>query len=497
MLAIGLCCAVRSFARVSAASLQNKRVRLRSFNAQLGEIVMGAASKRAKKVRKADEFSVARMAYPPNLPKTSSGEGLWDLPRIMGARRAQSLGNFRQAALLAAAMRTDDALFTAFTNRLAPQRGLPVRLVAPNESARARRVLDEAEALYGPRGVAVAPGMLADVNGALADHGNAFAINVATPRHDGSRIDLEVKFWPTEHVWWDQTRAGFYTRVEGSLEDERIEHGDGRWIVFANHSHEPWKYGVVLPAALVWARHAYGLRDWSKGGTTHGNAKVIGTLPEGIAIDSEDGAAFMRLLEYVSSVDSPYGIKPHGAELEYITNNSQAWQIFNELVKASTASADKIYLGQDGTSNNSGGNYIKSDVLFGVRNDIVEGDLRAIERGLLTGSIEIWTALNFGDSTLAPRREYLMPDADEDARRDGLATRQKSFTEAVDAYRSSGFIVDQAFVDRLASEFGIVSPLLKAPSPSPNEAAPGAPTAPAPAPASPVAASAARRLRGL
>ena len=38
------------------------------------------------------------------------------------------------------------------------------------------------------------------------------------------------------------------------------------------------KYGAIIAAAVIWARHAFAAKDWTMGSATHGNAKPIGTL---------------------------------------------------------------------------------------------------------------------------------------------------------------------------------------------------------------------------
>ncbi len=427
---------------------------------------MAAPSKRAKKIRVEGEFDLMRLAAETRAPKVSTGAYAWDLDAIRAARDSQMLGKFLLPARLVEATRTDYAIFASFLNRLAPQRGLPVTLEPPNDTARALRVRDEAVALFGPAGIGIHPDTLADIDGTLANHGVAFGVNTVTPREDGSRVDFELKGWPIEFVRWDPIRRAYQTQVEG-YGSEYISHGDGRWVVFQQHDHEPWKYGAILAIALLWADHAFGVRDRSKAGTAHGNAKVVGTMPEGMALEDAPGhltpeaQSFLELLRAVASVDTPVGIKPAGALLDYITNNSTAWQIFKEIIDSGDKAADRVYLGHDVSATAAGGDAVA--YLFGVRNDIVEGSLRAIERGLRTGVIEPWTAVNFGDSTLAPDRVYLMPDADEDARRKSLAERTKAFYDAIAAARQAQiFDVDQEYIDALALDYGVKAPKIKA-----------------------------------
>lgn len=424
---------------------------------------MPAQSKRAKKIRVASDFDLLRLAPELRAPKVASGAYAWTLESIRQARDAQMSGRFSLAARLAAQTRTDYAIFASFLNRLAPQHGLPVQLKAANDTARALRVRDEAEASFGPAGVGIHPDTLTDVDGTLANHGVAFGINVVTPREDGSRIDFEHKIWPIEFVRWDDTLRCFRTQVDG-LPEESIIHGDGRWTVYQQHEHRPWQHGAILAVALLWADHAFGVRDRAKASTAHGNAKIVGTMPEGVPIEDAEGMltvegkGFLELLRVIASAETPVGMKPYGSTVDYITNNSSAWQIFKEIVDSGDKAADRIYLGHDVSAASSGGDAI--GYLFGVRNDIVEGSLRAIERGLLTGVIEPWCALNFGDSSLAPSRVYLIPDKDEDARRASLASRTAAFYAAVKEAKANGFDVTQEYADKLAFEFGVIPPKL-------------------------------------
>lgn len=403
-------------------------------------------------------------------------------------------------------MRTDDALSVAYENRLAPQRCIPVELV-PAKGAGGAKVAGEADALFGNKGVGVHPDTLADIHGCLVNHGVAFAIGIATPRADGSRIDVEVKSWPIEFVRWDPIDRCFKAQVDpmgqravipppalvqGEVQayqsinvwEEPIVHGDGRWIVFKKHEVYPWRdEAAILPAGLVWARHAHGVRDWAKGSTAHGNAKVIGEMPPGVALQDKggkltaEGRAFLDLLLAIANSDAPVGIRPAGAKADFITNNSTAWQVWNELVRNAERAAARIYLGTDGTLGTVGGSPgIDVEALFGVAATRVEGDLKAIERGLQTGVIEPWTAMNFGDSALAPYRRYMVPDGDADALTTSLAARTSAFWTALKGASDAGIAVTQEYVDGLADDFNVRSPKV---APAAPVAAPSASSPPA------------------
>ncbi len=451
---------------------------------------MGAPSKRAKKIRSASEFDLKRLTAllekprEGGIPVTS-----WSLARIFEARDAQMRGDFWLPAKAAESMATDDALQVARENRLDPQRCIDVEM-KPAGKGRAESIAGEAEALFGKNGVGLTIETLADVNLCLADHGLSVGCNVTTPRLDGSRVDYEMRYWPLEHVRYDRYDRVLKTRIDPeSIADKELTpqdramysqvgfgevpiiHGDGRWVVFQKHSHEPWKKSAaVLAALLVWARHAYALRDWAKASVAHGNAKMIGEMAEGVRLQ-EDGeltkeaAAFLELLAALMSEDSPIGIRPFGSKTDFVANNSTAYQVWLELVNNAEKAAARIYLGTDGILGAQGGAPgVDITALFGVALTKVKGDFDCMERAILTGLIEPWCAVNFGDSTLAPRRRYCLPDPDREATFDAEHKRRLAFFEAIAQAKTNGFVVDQAYVEQLAEKYDVDAPALVGPA---------------------------------
>jgi hypothetical protein len=90
-----------------------------------------------------------------------------------------------------------------------------------------------------------------------------------------------------------------------------------------------------------------------------------------------------------------------------------------------------------------------------VRNDLVEADLSTFVEAIRTGVIEPWAAINFGDSRCAPTRVWLMPDADEDARRTSIGEHLDAFFAAIDNLKSKGFDLTPAVVSGLCKTFGV------------------------------------------
>jgi hypothetical protein len=464
---------------------------------------MGAASKRAKLIRKETEFDVSRLSARLRMPRDGRTTiDAWSLEAIYEARQEQLLGQFVRPARMAEAMRTDDALFTAHMNRVAPQSVIPVT-VESSGGARGDLIASEAEALFGANGVGVTAATLKNIHSCLVDHGVAFATCAATPREDGSRVDMEMHYWPIEYVRWDPVFRVFKARCDpntvqpGDIPEEAsnvygfiggfwvpIVHGDGRWIIFSDYEIEPFRNNAcILPACLVWARHAFAANDWRKGSKAHGSAKVIGELPAGVPLQNGAGAlsaeaeAFVELLRAIGSDEAPVGIRPAGSKTDFLTNNSTAWQVWAELMNNAEKASARIYLGTDGTLGTQGGAPgIDIGALFGVAATKVRGDLECISRGIDTGLIAPWTAINFGDSKLAPKRKYIVPNDDAAKVISEYAERNDAFFKALVDARTAGLTLTPEYIGQLAERYDVLPPGLAAPpSPPPAPKEPPAP----------------------
>jgi len=454
----------------------------------LSVMQLGRASKRARIIREASEFSPARLRANLMMQRTEGTPQPMTLEQIVAARAAQMRGQFALACRMAENMRTDDALFVAYSNRLAPQKCTRVEILPSSDKPKAKSIAGEADALYGPRAVGIAPGALTDIHGSLVNHGVAIGVNSLTQREDGSRFDLLHRFWPLDDVRWDPYRRLLLTRIDpdsvaaGDLTlpepelgsfgpyEVPIIHGDGRWTIYSSNSYLPWRCdAALLPAALVWARHAFAIRDWGKGSKAHGNSKYVGQLPPGVALQDDEesltaeAADMIAAMADLASGESTVALTPAGSKVETLANTSTAWQVWNELVMNAEKAAARIYLGTDGTLGSTGGAPgVDIEQLFGVATTKVQGDLETITRCFQEGVIEPWTAINFGDSSLAPTRRYLIPDADADAAREASGKRRMAFFADLQAARDGGFVVNQQHVDATALVYDVAAPTLPA-----------------------------------
>jgi len=437
---------------------------------RLAAQTLARPSKKASDVKTADKFPLAQIQALAARPKNSRAPvGLWTLANIFAARDCQMRGDFERAARVAEAMRTFPPLLVARKNRLEAQKGIAVAVEPAADTGRGRAIAAEGAPLFGEDGLAISSATAADIEGCLVDHGLAVGYNTWIPREDGTRTDVLHVMWPIEFIRRDPLTGGLLARTS-DWSEVPVTHGDGRWVVYQKHEDHPERQdGAVLAACLVWATGAYAWRDWSKGSVAHGNAKVIGELPAGVALQTESGgmtdeaSAMVELLRSVAYDDTPIGLKPAGSKLDYMVNSSTAWQVWEKLGQMAEKAAARIYLGTDGTLGSQGGAPgVDVDALFGVARTYIEGDLRCIERCFYAGVIVPWCAINFGDSALAPHRVYQIPDVDQDTATDAMAKRRQAFFADLEKLGANGCEVTQDTIDVLAAEYRITAPTLAA-----------------------------------
>lgn len=391
----------------------------------------------------------------------------WQFARLMAARDAQVRGVFREPVALQRSLQTEPKIYSASLNRLAPHRGFPRTI--EGESAlegTSAQILTEAIATFATdRSSSLPTTVIADDFERVVDFGVSVDQTHWNVRPDGSRHDAFVTPWPLEATEWSPNDKML---IAHTVEGRRpIVHGDGRWIVSAKHHDQPWRKGAIVALANLWIDLAFGRRDRSKNAESHGEDKWLGTLPEGVAIDSKEGKALLAEMKKLYEFRRVL-LKPFGAEVQRSEALGQNWQIFKELLGDSGKDAQLVYLGQDGTMTNSGGSYIKAGGLFGVRNDLVESDVTTIGAGYSTGLLRPWSMINFGrwDRLIY---KWLIPDSDEDTRRAEIANRRKAFWEDLAAARANGVLVDQPYVNKVAKAFGVDPPTLAAKAPGGGE----------------------------
>lgn len=443
---------------------------------------------RAKKPRPAPES--------PKLPRSFDTQALRDgrrrhNNRIQGAGKfsrdaidsaVESLlrGQFRPAVQVWRAMRKEPVIFSAALNRLAPHRGLRRDVVPPEgvtlPKGTPANILTEARDNFASEeSVALRPGVLSDDFERLFAFGCAVDQVTWEGRADGSREDPIVEPWPMEATEWSENDRLLVAQT--TCGRVPVVHGDGRWVVTAKHATDPWTWGAVIPLATLWPSLFAGRRDEAMSRQSHGDDKWIGKLPPGVSLEDPEAASFLDELERLYDFQRAIAI-PNGAEVKRDAAMSNNWQIFKEGRASDAKDAQWVLIGQDGTMTNTGGNYVKAWGMFGVRNDFIESDFGALGAAHSSGLMRPWSIINFGRWDRLSL-VWQMPDADEDARRESLAGRYDRLNKIIAEMRSSGLVVDQEAVSKLAKELGLDPPRLAPTAAASANQPPAETTAPA------------------
>jgi hypothetical protein len=188
----------------------------------------------------------------------------------------------------------------------------------------------------------------------------------------------------------------------------------------------------------------------------------VGELPDGSALTTSTGELtelaqkFLEMIQMLAEGDSPVGIRPFGSKTDFLANGSNAWQVFSENVTSREKAAARIYLGTDATLGSVGGAPgVDIAELFGVASTKIQGDVTALQDGLLSGLYEPWCAINFGTSRYAPAFAFELPDPDAERKRVGRAANRERFAAALRAMREAKLDVTQDVVNTLAIEYDI------------------------------------------
>jgi len=437
--------------KTNARELRTKGDSIRSIARAVG--ASPSAIQRLSRVRTKKEFQGIQIVA---APRVQQGPFEWNLERIRSARDEQMHGRFEAPVRLANALRTDDALFVAYHNRVAPLSAIRATLV-PHDSVRGKVLAKRASSsVIAPRSV------MKGILGTLVNHGLAIGHIKQESNELGTQVNFRLEEWPLEFVWQDYSREVLMTRVKDGT-NVPIHHGDGQWIIFRKFDKEPWlQEACLLPAALLWAAHANGISDWAAASLTHGQAKIMGTLPEGVALQDSDkltpeAQGFLDLLQDFVSGNVGAGIKPFDSEVEFLANGSSAWQVFKELILNRESAAARIYLGTDAFLGASGGAPgVDISALFGISTTIVQGDFEALESGLRSGLYEPWAAVNEGSSHYAPGVRYELTDPDGTAKSEEYAANEDRLMVAIQARRDGGLVVNQPIINQLAARFGVL-----------------------------------------
>jgi hypothetical protein len=213
-----------------------------------------------------------------------------------------------------------------------------------------------------------------------------------------------------------------------------------------------------------------------------GKNKLVGTMPEKVAVDSEAGKAFLAAVTTIFGPDG-HGVLPYGADLKMLAMSGEGAGAFKEALVDHIIHIYMVLTGSAGTigsgsATGAGPYQPQKGGVWNVRHDLIALPVTAQARAINQGHVAPYCDQNYAEAIARAKRagvwqypiyEVPLPAPDRDERIDSEIKRQKAYTEQLRADREAGGIVDQDRADRLAERFEVLPLVLADTNPKGGE----------------------------
>lgn len=386
----------------------------------------------------------------------------WTIDRIRNAISLHDQGLFLESSMLAVTLTRFGPVFTALSQAIAPVLALP-RHVTGGTRGLSRLLAAEVEAQLAPRaGLLPSPYFPPTLWGSSAIDVRMMGFGVLQhvygdpdPQYDVR--PLYTRRWPTWATTYYPSRRTFLSLTDSGPVD--IVSGDGKFTLLADDD-EPHHQGAVRALGLEVLAGVLADQALASYVSRYGNPKLWGTMPEGVAVDSDEGRACFEAMGTIRGPDG-FGLFPHGTEIDWAQLSASQATMFKDANEKVTTRSAGILLGSDGTITSGTGGVYQSPSFMGVRADIIRRLIACVVRGINAGHVAPYLAINYV-AAIAETRCWVepvlsipLPDPDADTRQKSLAERTKARHELIVAERSAGLEVTQDRVDQLSAELGL------------------------------------------
>jgi len=424
-----------------------------------------------------DRFSkqpIERVFY--DLPV--SLQSSWDFPSIAQALDNHDLGQFAQSGMLAEAMTRDDRVLAVLNTRVLGLLGLPRTIAASNTADRRRGKRVAAEVAekfdqYAPSEI-----MATALRWAVP---MGFALMEVLWYGDEDGWSFELRPWHPQFVYYRVDLRKYHVITGDGIVE--VNPGDGKWFLYAPHGfYRGWMQGAVRGIAQPWIGKLYAFRDWLRYCEVHGLPTRCIMGPTG-ADEPEKDAMFnsIQTMGTDTTLFLPQGVNESGQSWDFklVEAQDQSWQTFKNQEEMCEKKIAITILGQNLTTEVSGGSYAAAKVHGQVRQDYLEADARTLAQEFRRQVLRPWAAYNYGDPDLAPMLSWDVTPPDD---RTGMATVVAQVAAAITSLAASAPEVDRR---ALLEQFDI--PVLAVEdtpdaAPAAPDAAPGDPPPPDAAP---------------
>lgn len=389
----------------------------------------------------------------------------WTLPRIRNAISLHRQGYFYESSTLALVLLSFGPTFAATGQRLAPALGLP-RHVKCGSRGLSRRLGAEIQTQLVPQqGLLPSPYFPPTLYGTIGFDLAYMGFSVL--QHVDGAPDpvtgIRPRFtrrWPTWATQYIRSRKILQAITNDGPVDIR---NDGKFTLVADTDEPHFLGSIVALGEEVFDGKATqrGRANWID---NYSSPKWLGTMPNGVGPETDEGRAFERA---IGTLRSPDGlcVLPYGSKLEAVALQATQSTAIKDALESNWQYVAAILLGSDGTMTRGTGVY-SAPIFAGVRRDLVDRDVGAMVRAINQGHIDPYLYNNYSSSIEEanawedPVLQIQMPDPDSDARIESYAKRVQALHATIKAERDSGCIVDQERVNQLAGRYEVDAPTL-------------------------------------
>lgn len=310
--------------------------------------------------------------------QTVNNPTTWNVASVLNAIREHEEGDFSSTGLLAEAMGRDDRISGCLRTRcnaLAGKNGLDFDILPADDGP--EELADRVKAWWDK----VLPD---DTIRSITE--DLVMIGVHVSRIEWTRTDREwvptaLERWHPTNYYWDESAKAFYLNtVTGP---EPIDPNDPNWLVITHSGSRSWLAGAVRALGLAFVMRQFNWRDWAKFNERHGLPIIA--IKEPGALDVEDKEKFFKQLKRLGTtgiIRLPQTADGQGFELEVVEAKDRAHETFTAFRKDLDISIAVTILGQNLTSEATGGSLALGRVHDRIRQDFLEADAELLSNAL-------------------------------------------------------------------------------------------------------------------
>lgn len=309
---------------------------------------------------------------------------------------AHECGEFASSGILADALLRDDRIFATLDTRVLGVLGLPWVCEPSEATSNQRKAKTYADNVQSWFFQAMPEATWADV--LRVQNRMGFAVGELTwARHSSGEFRPKLHVHHSQFVSYRHDLGRFQLNTKKGLVD--VTPGDGRWVLFApNGQAAPWMNGTIRAVSIPYLVRTFARRDWARRSEVEGLGVRKAKIPA-----NADPKLVDKFLRDVRNLGAETSIRlPEGFDFNIEAPAATAADGFSKLIGHCDMAITLAILGQNLTTEVTGGSYAAASVHARVQLDRLESDVSML-------------ATTIHDQIIVPWGNYNFPDFDPDA----------------------------------------------------------------------------------